>query len=170
MVRKSGSAYYEIKELSSGKLFDRTVTFLKPWTAAGPSPQREAQCQKSNKDFKVGVTVAVFDEDDKDCYWLADVIECRGDDSAFVHFRGTRTAAVKTAVFKLVWIESKTGLSILAGRITKRLLSPGCTASTWSGVVDRSDILAFEVGLTAAMRISAKSRRALSSHLHKVLQ
>lgn len=176
VVRKEGKVFYEIKEISSGKLFVRTVTFLKPWTAPASSPTQPVAEDGVSlpdavpQDFEVGVTLAVFDEDDRDCFWLADVVECRGDNSALVHFRGTRTARIGTASFRLVWIESKTGLSILAERVTRRLLSPGCTASAWTGVVDRSDILLYGVQLTKAKRVSAKSRLALSAHLHKVLQ
>ena len=124
---------------------------------------------KASAKFVLGNTVALRDETHDDCYWLADVKELRGDDSALVHLRGTQTAAVERAVFKLVWIESKTGLSILAERLTKRLVSPGCSASPWTGVVHFTEILLEDVKLTRSLRLPAKSRNALSSLLHKIL-
>jgi hypothetical protein len=179
VVEKHNAVIYEIEELKTAKRFVRSVTHLRSWTAPvevlakhdqlgshGPARATNA----SNSEFVVGSTVAIMDESDKDCYWFADVKEIHGDDSALVHMRGTKSPNPKTAVFKLVWIEVPSGLSILADRLTKRLLSPGCTGEAWTGKVSKEEVIIFNAAFTKAGRMAALTRRAMSKHLHKILQ
>ena len=100
---------------------------------------------------------------------LADVLERRGDDEAKVHYRGTRSRKIRSARFVPVHIESPTGLSVLANRVTRRHLSAGCTSEPWTGVVSTDDVVAFDVQLTSAGRLTATSRKSLAGFKHRVL-
>ena len=120
--------------------------------------------------FVVGNVVAFTDDEDAKFYHLGDVLELRGDGSAKVHYRGARSAKVKNARFIPVHVESPTGLSILTFKMTKRLLSAGCTSAPWTGVIDEEDVLCFDVKLTAASRLAASMRRGpLSGFKHKIM-
>ena len=107
--------------------------------------------------------MAFSDEDDDKFFWLGDVLRLEGDDDALIHYRGTSSAKIKSARFLPVHIEAPSGLSILTAKMTKRLLSAGCTSEPWTGRIEATDVFDYDVKLTSANRITAGSRNKLSS-------
>jgi hypothetical protein len=189
VTAREAKVIYEVRENATGKVFFRHVTNMKalPDCAAKPdplptpstpevkasAPEVKASAPEVKADevrgYAVGTTVAIYDEEDKDGYYLADVTKLIGESSAIVHFRGTTTFDVKRARFLPVHIERPSGLSILTARMSKRLLSPGCTSEPWTGTVTEEDALLYSVRLTKTGQLTAVSRRALAGYHHKVL-
>ena len=179
VTQRESDTIYEVQEETTGRFFRRHVSNMNAYRANEPAARDSSgelhspgdASDPPPTDFKVGNIVAFSDEDDEKFYWLGTVLRLEGDDAAQVHYRGTTSKKIKSARFLPVHIESPSGLSILAAKMTKRLLSPGCTSEPWTGVIDAEDIYDFNVQMTASDRISAKSRRALSLRglKHKIM-
>jgi len=120
--------------------------------------------------FVLGNVIAFFDDENRSTFWLADVVQLDGDTSATVHIRGTRGSNIKNARFLPVHVEAPSGLSILAAKMSKHLLSPGCTATPWTGSVSSEDVINFDVRLTSQHRLTAGARKALKNFKHMIMQ
>jgi len=184
IVAREAKTIYEVREDASGKLFRRHVSNMRAYPSRSTAPVDSKMAPDDSEtapadsktspgapaqELRAGSIVAFTDEDDAAYYWLGDVLELHGDSAVLVHYRGTQSGDIKRARFLPVHVESPSGLSILTVKMSKRLLSPGCTAEPWTGVIDKEDILCFDVRLTSAQRVQAASRRALSGVSHMVI-
>ena len=151
VVNRETQAIYEVEEEASGKRFRRHISNMASYKASTSGGAKIPAVSKHDEKvhnselplqfFVVGKVVAFTDEDNISYYHLGDVLELRGDASAKVHYRGTTTAKIKNARFIPVHVESPSGLSILTFKMTKRLLSAGCTSAPWTGVIDAEDVI-----------------------------
>ena len=83
------------------------------------------------------------------------MIQLLGDGEVKCHTWATTNPALKRAKFRPVYVEKKTGLSILH----KPRAHEKCTP--WTGVVEGDEVLLRDVQITSAGRIAAVSRKQL---------
>ena len=100
VVRKLSATYYEVKELKTGRSFNRSVALLGPWR--GPAPRNPAPAEGSGP--KVGQLVVAVDEVGDRTYSLARVLR-RANDSIHLHYFGTVDEDIRRARFTPTYIE-----------------------------------------------------------------
>ena len=171
VTQREAKTIYEVREVSTGRHYRRHVSnmaayprqVLEPQGLSDQVRQADSVSPAVLTGFVPGQVVAFSDEDDDKLFELGDVLRLEGKDEALVHMRGTGSAKIKSARFLPVHIESPTGLSILTAKMSKRLLSAGCTSKPWTGVITAADVFDFDVQLTNAHRLIAGSRKKLAA-------
>ena len=160
VVRKLSATYYEVKELKTGRSFNRSVALLGPWR--GPAPRNPAPAEGSGP--KVGQLVVAVDEVGDRTYSLARVLR-RANDSIHLHYFGTVDEDIRRARFTPTYIEEKTGLMLLDPP------QAGQRAKPWAGWVPEGEghIILKSPRLTKDGKLSPATRRRLRNMQHFVI-
>ena len=196
VVEKLSRTFYKSAEERTGHTFERhlscmrrdrsrkplTPSALKKLTAGLPRATSSHPTETSARTGKpqtrisytpgsarVGDHLIVRDTPDDKHYWIAECIGA-GDDTVQLHYLGTRTSCrSRNATFSRVFIEAKTGLSIVR-EPTKVELQRG--AKPWVGTVpDDCDLILSKLTLTGSNRIPGYARRLLlaAGYFHAVV-
>lgn len=169
IVQKLSRTYY-MAEDSRGRKFQRSVACLAHDASRPEAPEEEKEEDEEDDDGeplrRVGNLVAVKDTPESKEWWVAEILSLR-EDGLHLHYYGTRSTTLTSAVFRKATIEHGTRKTIL-GRLRR-----GEKGDPWTGdVPDDPDLVLFPVQLMASGKLSQLTlRRARGSGVsHAVLK
>jgi hypothetical protein len=146
---------YEVEEEGSGRTFQRTIINIRPFraTKTPPPPHHDLV---SSAALLPSTIIAVRDTPDS-AFHLAKVLQLT-EILLSVHYLGTTSRPLDTAVFRLVWIAPD-------GRTVLKDTRPARNHSPVTGEIDAADLpdllVASHLRLTSSGRLSRKSSRLL---------
>jgi hypothetical protein len=146
---------YEVEEEGSGRTFQRTIINIRPFraTKTPPPPHHDLV---SSAALLPSTIIAVRDTPDS-AFHLAKVLHLT-EILLSVHYLGTTSRPLDTAVFRLVWIAPD-------GRTVLKDTRPARNHSPVTGEIDAADLpdllVASHLRLTSSGRLSRKSSRLL---------
>ena len=162
VIEKPSPSMYRVKELSSGKTFERHVSLIyraqQPSSPQQSTPESPASgpLDSAPAASQDGDVVAVLDEPGEKTIWLMKCVSSDNDELKG-HLFAASSTTVASARFRLVHIERKTGLSILG------LPKAYERADPWIGTVpDNEDyVVARQLRFRANGALTADSARRL---------
>ena len=165
VVTEKNGTCYTVKEEKTGKFYERTVGNVAPYTPTVDVDEASGSSSEEQESFVEGNLLAVMDEKDNTTFSVAKVLRL-GEELATCHFYGTLNPSSSAAVFKPVYVERGTGLSILTNQLSQR---DAKKTDPWTGEVTPDEVLDYDVRLTRAGKLSAKSRRWLENYSPAVM-
>jgi hypothetical protein len=146
---------YEMEEDRSGRTFQRTIINIRPFRATKhpPPPHHDLVSAAA---LHANTTIAVRDTSDS-AFHLAKVLHL-DENHLSLHYLGTTTPHLNTAVFRLVWLAPD-------GRTVLKDKRPARNHGAVTGEIDTADIpdllVASHLILTSMGRLSRESSRLL---------
>ena len=159
VVERPTNTTYVLKEDSSGQVFQRSVTNIKKYKAAG---ERDPGAKVAGaENFLAGDMVATRDTTDSKEFWIAKVISVDAD-SIKCHFWATRGVAMKKAVYKPAYIGDISGKTILAYKLGRN--EEAC--KPWTGIVPMECIITkVKLGGKESKKLKPASQKLLDRFL-----
>ena len=114
IVQRLSRTAYRMREVKTGREFERTVSNINPYRASGSPADVGPVSSQADTDYKVSDLVAV--EESKEI-WIAQIISSDAE-TLDLHYWGTQARGL-SAVFKPCYVGSRTGKTILSYHLRK---------------------------------------------------